>query len=146
LRLPAPDGKEARTSDPNVRVVSNTNTGNMPPRVVCVLPPPRFPLRRDSSTERHRAGLSCSRRSVLRNQCTVSRRPSSSSDPSFFAEEEPLVIVFEAEEDEDDDVDDDERPNDKMGGGETETANGVEVGMKVVGTRRAAAGRLRYAE
>ncbi len=129
-----------------MRAVSNTNTGRMPPPPP---PPPRdgVEARRASSTERHRAGLSCSRRSEVRNQCTVSRRHPSSV-PSFAAEEPPVIAFGAEEEEEEEEDDDDERPDaadGEVGGKDAETADRVDRETKV-GGRREAAERVRYAE
>lgn len=79
--------------EPKTRAVSKTNTGSIP------LPP----LLTDSSTDLPRAGLSCRRKSVVRNQCMVSCRAdvetaadaaaSVEEDPSLEEEEEPFLAI-----------------------------------------------------
>ena len=80
--------------EPKVRVVSNTNTGSIPPLPL---------LLADNSTDLHNAGLSCKRKSVVRNKCMVSDRAEAGDavdaiavleDLSAFAEdEEPFLVI-----------------------------------------------------
>ena len=74
--------------EPKVRVVSNTNTGSIPV----------LPLLADNSTDLHKAGLSCNRKSVVRNKCMVSDRTEAGDAVDAIAVVEDLSAFVEEEE------------------------------------------------